>query len=55
MTAGETHKLEWEAEGVSLCPDVVGDVGEAVLKSMSEVEIDILNVSQGGRGYTGTV
>ena len=27
-----------EPEEVSLCPDVGGDVGEAVLRSMTEVE-----------------
>jgi len=33
-----------EPEEVSLCPDVGGDVGEAVLRSIIEVEGDIMEV-----------
>jgi len=39
------------AEEISLCSDVGGDVGEVVLRSITEVEGDIMEVSQGGCGY----
>ena len=44
--------MEGEADEVLLCPDVGRDVSEAVVRSITEVKGNIMEVRQGGRGHS---